>query len=97
MPTQLYTFHLCQELCARLAAMGEEVTPSARTIADACDFACADLARFMSGEDNWWGHEDLLRARAVALLDRLDGGTALEGGEEEYAAAVWREFPKQEM
>ena len=35
--------------------MGEEVTPSARTIADAFDFACADLARFMSGEDNWWG------------------------------------------
>ena len=59
---------------------------------DALELAYADLGRWMSGW-GWWGHAGMLRERIVKLLYKLDGGSALKGGEAEYKDAVMRVFP----
>ena len=78
--------HYHGELCK---AVVPGPPPSRRAIDDALALSYADLGRWMSGW-GWWGHD--LEAKIVAVLDKLDGGTALEN-EGAYAAAMATAFP----
>ena len=80
-----------QDLSQLLIAQGD-TPPELNKLEDALELAYADLGRWMSGW-GWWGHAGMLRERIVKLLDKLDGGSALKGGEAEYKEAVMRAFP----
>ena len=71
-----------QDLSQLLIAQGD-TPPELNKLEDALELAYADLGRWMSGW-GWWGHAGMLRERILKLLDKLDGGSALKGGEAEY-------------
>ena len=74
---------LCKELLER-----GDTPPSLTALLTSYDLSCADLGRWMSGW-GWWGRD--LQPRIKRVLDKLDGGVLL-GSEEEYEAAMQREF-----
>lgn len=80
--------HYHSELSRRLEAQGDE-PPTMEALRTALALSYCDLGRWMSGW-GWWGNP--IDDKIIAVLDRLDGGTALQS-EQEYMDAVQREFP----
>lgn len=82
-----YHANLSQAMVARGLA-----PPSLSSLQASLELAYADLARWMSGWEGGWWAKPLLQARAKALLDKLDGGTALQD-ELAYVDAVFKRYP----
>ena len=80
--------HYHGELARQLASRGE-LAPNRAALDSELELSYADLGRWMSGW-GWWGND--LSARIQNVLDKLDGGNALQD-EAAYVAAVRREFP----
>ncbi|CAK0847071.1 unnamed protein product [Prorocentrum cordatum] len=84
-----YLGHYHRELAALLRA--DAVRPGLQQVRDSYQLACCDLARFQCTA-GWWGNAQALRARAAAVLDRVDGGSPLPS-EEAYRDAIFGAFP----
>ena len=79
-----------ERLCAALREQGD-APPSLEALRTALELALCDWRRFSEVGLGGWGDGGANR-RVKALLDRLDGGTALPS-EQAYIEAMGREFP----
>jgi hypothetical protein len=79
-----------EQLSALLVAQGD-APPSVQALATAHELALCDWRRFSEIGLGGWGDGSATR-RVKAVLDRLDGGTALKD-EKAYMEAMKREFP----
>lgn len=80
--------HYHAELSAALASQGDS-PPTLDALRAPLALSYADLGRWMSGW-GWWGND--ISGKIKAVLDQLDGGTAL-ASEAAYDEAVRRAFP----